>query len=497
MMFEFADMSRKTSPAGRRSSHRDRDNSWFATLRAFVTDDAEQRGTLPDLTESQILAWADAHRERTGRWPACHSGAIPKSSGESWLAIEAALAFGLRGIRGRSTLARFLARNRERYNRLARQRLTIAQILTWADAWHRRTGSWPQRHSGTIPGSRGLDWRIVDRALRRGRCGLKRGSTLARLLAKKRGVTYRLSQPPLSERLILRWADRHHRRTGSWPNHLSGRIVGSRGESWGKVHTALYCGGRGLPGGSSLADLFARRRGARNKRNLPPFTEELIVEWADEHYRRFGCWPNSQSGIIRDAPGETWRAVEAALYKGIRGLQGGSSLTRLLVAHRGIRNRNHPPKLTIAQILAWADAFHEHTGRWPTVRSGPIMDAPGENWKIIHDALYAGKRGLLGGSSLAKLLAIERGVRNVAAQPRLTVEQILRWARALEKRSGRWTTRTSGSVADAPGEQWGLIDQSLYKGLRGLPGGNTLARLKKLRATAAHAGNNVGPHDVA
>jgi hypothetical protein len=194
---------------------REKRNSWFGSLRASVNDDIAQRGTLPQLSESQILDWVDAHQKRTGQWPTCHSGPIPKSSGETWLTIEAALAFGLRGLRGRSTLARFLARHRERYNLRARRRLTVKQILTWADAWHDRTGSWPKAKSGAIPNSKGLDWSIINRALQRGRCGLKAGSTLASLLARKRGVLNRLCQPALSESQILRWADRHHRRTGS------------------------------------------------------------------------------------------------------------------------------------------------------------------------------------------------------------------------------------------------------------------------------------------
>jgi hypothetical protein len=38
------------------------------------------------------------------------------------------------------------------------------------------------------------------------------------------------------------------------------------------------------------------------------------------------------------------------------------------------------------------------------VNSGPIPEAPGENWHAVNLALYNGHRGLRGGSSLAKLL---------------------------------------------------------------------------------------------
>jgi hypothetical protein len=65
--------------------------------------------------------------------------------------------------------------------------------------------------------------------------------------------------------------------------------------------------------------------------------------------------------------------------------------------------------LTIAQILAWADAHHRRTGHWPQYRT-QASPAPGITWNAIHWALYYGHRGLAGGSSLAKLLVQHRGV---------------------------------------------------------------------------------------
>ena len=86
--------------------------------------------------------------------------------------------------------------------------------------------------------------------------------------------------------------------------------------------------------------------------------------------------------------------------------------------------------LTESQILEWADAHYKKTGDWPKVTSGEVLNAPGEKWMNIHAVLYAGGRGLPGGSSLAQLLAEKRGVRNVQDLPNLTVEQILKWADA-------------------------------------------------------------------
>src|SRR5436853_6626020 len=80
------------------------------------------------------------------------------------------------------------------------------------------------------------------------------------------------------------------------------------------------------------------------------------------------------------------------------------------------RRRKRPPRyrksdLTVARILTWADDYQRRNGRWPRHASGRIglLD---ESWHSINLALDRGNRGLPGGSSLAKLLAAERGVRN-------------------------------------------------------------------------------------
>jgi hypothetical protein len=71
-----------------------------------------------------------------------------------------------------------------------------------------------------------------------------------------------------------------------------------------------------------------------------PLTEEQILAWADAYHRRTGRWPHNRSGPIPEAHGETWNAVNLALFRGRRGLPGGGSLSRLLDRHRrGAANR--------------------------------------------------------------------------------------------------------------------------------------------------------------
>jgi hypothetical protein len=145
-----------------------------------------------------------------------------------------------------------------------------------------------------------------------------------------------------------------------------------------------------------------------------PLNVEQVLAWADAHRERWGVWPAAASGPVRDAPVETWNGINQALRDGLRGLPGGGSLARLLAERRGKPLQPPGPPLTVEQVLAWADAHHARTGRWPTLQSGPVPEAPAENWANINTALSEGYRELPGGGSLAVLLERRRGVQRRA-----------------------------------------------------------------------------------
>jgi hypothetical protein len=291
-----------------------------------------------------------------------------------------------------------------------------------------------------------------------------------------------MRRPDLSITQILSWIDYYHDCSGSWPRKNSGRIPGTLEETWQAVEMALRNGNRGLPGGSSVAQLLAEQRGVRNRMQLPPLSEQQILGWADAHRRCTGMWPHHQAGPILDAPGESWYAVDKALRDGHRHLPGGSSLSRLLTTHRGVRVHRRRPPLEVPQLLAWADASHVRTGQWPTRYSGAIPEARGETWMMVHVALRRGKRGLPGGSSLNRLLLEHRGVRPLRCPP-LSVAQIVAWARAHRSRTGAYPRRDSGPIPEAPRETWLAVDMALRKGLRSLPGGSSLCRLLRCRSS--------------
>jgi hypothetical protein len=351
--------------------------------------------------------------------------------------------------------------------------LSVKRILSWADAHHRATGKWPTAKSGQVRDSAyGDTWCAVDAALNQGRRGLPGGSSLKQLLAQRRAV-----RPPLTVAQIIAWADAQHAATGQWPTRNSGAVPCIYPESWARVDHDLRDGRRGLPGGMTLARLLAEHRRARNIYTVQPLAVKQILAWADAHHAATGRWPNASSGVVEGVPGETWGAINRALGEGRRGLSGKTTLVRLLVVHRGREVLNGRPDLAVKKILAWADAHHAAHGRWPVEDSGAVEAAPGETWGAISQALLYGRRGLAPGSSLARLLDEQRGVRNPRALPALTLVQILAWADAHLAALGEWPSGRTGPVAGAPGEDWGNLDLALRKGFRGLPGGMTLARL--------------------
>ena len=217
------------------------------------------------------------------------------------------------------------------------------------------------------------------------------------------------ARAPLTVAQILAWADAHHERTGEWPTTSTGPVSGDLDEKWLNLNTVLRLGLRGLPGGDSLAQMLQRERGVQNIQALPPLTEDKVCRWAEAHCRQTENWPNDDSGPVQAAPGETWYNINAALAQGLRGLPGGDTLAQLLARRLGVRHRANAPQLTVGQIVNWAVDHERRTGRRPNAWSGPVVTAPGETWRLLDGYLRSGRRGLPGGSSLARMLAEKLG----------------------------------------------------------------------------------------
>jgi hypothetical protein len=287
------------------------------------------------------------------------------------------------------------------------KRLTINDILKWADQHHEWTGRWPITRDGPVLGVQGETWEGINTALRKGGRGMKGGTSLTRLLARRRGaLDTRRIRPDLTREQIIDWARSHQLRTGEWPTRESGQVPSAPDVSWSTVWRTLRRGGTHLPGGESLRDLLRKEFSIWSSRGNRPLTPALILKWADEHHSRTGKWPVVMSGQIPRQT-HTWAAINEALKHGRCGLPGGTSVAKFLRQHRGSAYDKRVVQFTEKQILEWAEEFFKRQRRWPTAKAGywPPAKVP---WSTINRALVHGKQGLPGGSSLSALLKSRR-----------------------------------------------------------------------------------------
>ena len=112
----------------------------------------------------------------------------------------------------------------------------------------------------------------------------------------------------------------------------------------------------------------------------------------------------------------------------MRGLRCHRSLAHLLAKHDRKRHHTQPPRLTIEQILEWADAHCRRTGRFPSVDSGDVEGVEGENWSAIHVALGVAAGGCRPDGRWPACWRSKRGHRPGAQKRRLAIGQILAWA---------------------------------------------------------------------
>ena len=408
----------------------------------------------------------------------------------AWSAINAALRVGSRGLPGGSSLPIELEIAGHRKNQKKHGDISLEQILKAAVQFHARTSEWPSRATKErIPDGalKDMTWLAINSALRDGSRGLPRGSSLADELEIAGHKKNQHKQADITVEQIEEAAVQFHGNTGKWPScYTKERIlVGPlKDTTWGTIQSILYKGGRGLPGGSSLADVLQNAGHKKNQKKQADITMEQIVEAAIQFHGRTNKSPSqSTKELILEGPlkDTTWSAINSALRDGSRGLPRGSSLADVLEIAGHKTNQHKKADITVEQIVEAAVQFHGSTGKWPSGRTkeripeGPLKDT---TWGMMDNYLRAGGRGLPRGSSLADVLDNAGHKTNQHKKVDITVKQILEAAVQFNARRGEWpTVYTKERIPEGvlKGMAWGTINSALHKGCRGLPGGSSLA----------------------
>ncbi len=275
----------------------------------------------------------------------------------------------------------------------------------------------------------------------------------------------------LSRGVIITAMDLYASDWGRWPHVGLGDASSYFGFpiTWRDVDSALSNGYRSLPGGSSLKRLWDASH------ELSP---QIISEAANKFRAVHGRWPTYYDGGTTEYFGfpVSWKIVNQCLSEGRRGCPGGETLSGFLRGGRG--------ELNNAQIVAHARAYaSDHGGTRPSAASGDASAYFGFpiTWVAVDSSCRRGHRGLPGGTSLGRLLdeaGVPRGPRSTSAP--LSELRIIEAAK--EYASDHGGTRPNKKSGDASAYfgfpiTWQAANGALGKGLRGLPGGTTLAKL--------------------
>jgi len=362
----------------------------------------------PDLTVEMVKeAVVKFRAENDGKNPSFTSGDATPYFGypDTWSCISQCLSGGHRGLPGGSSLRRFLI---EHGFAEPRPDFTIETIREAVVKFRTANDGKNPTQIGDATPYFGYPetWRNVDGCLREGLRGLPGGSSLMGFLVEH-GFSVR--KPNLTVEMVKEAVVKFREANdGKNPTPQSGDAMPYFGfpEAWGNVDEYLRGDGkRGLPGGSSLRRFLIEHGFAEPK---PDFTIETIRE-AVVKFREAnsGGNPMGSSGDATPYFGfpTTWKVVDSCLYKGMRGLPGGSSILRFLVEH-GFAERKS--SLTVDMIRGAVLRYRETNGGGnPTRSSGDATSYFGfpETWGAVNAALKHEVRGLPGGSSLFKLCA--------------------------------------------------------------------------------------------
>ncbi len=294
--------------------------------------------------------------------------------------------------------------------------------------------------------------------------------------------------------------------------------------------SALQQGNRGLPGGSSVAKLkekIAKEHSLnyKNKHNQENLDLKLIKESILAHYHATGEWLTSykkskngklSSYILEHGPYAeqiSVAALEQALKEGFRSLPGKSSVAKLkeeiakehsLNYKRKHNQGNLDLKLIKESILAHYRATGEQLAKSTKGKNGKLGSFILEHGPYagqisinsLNQALRLGERSLPGGSSIAELkkeLSKKLGLNysDKIKLENLDIKNIRESILAHYQATGKWFSNYTKSKNGNPGSyilehgpyagqiNVSTLERSLRNGLRNLPGGSSIAKLKK------------------
>jgi superfamily II DNA or RNA helicase len=295
------------------------------------------------LREEVIVAAAIQHYEKTGEWPTADDSTseIPLLPRDNWKAINMAGQTGGRNLGIGRTLAEILKPIKLQYGskvKVVGGSLTEEGIIKAAFEQFEKTGEWPTTRDtkSKIPGLPGDNWAAISAACHKGYRNLKKGRTLAKILEPIKLLHgSKVKGGLLTVEKIGNAAIEHYEKTREWPTcrDTTSKIPHLPGDNWSVIDQAGRKGGRGLEKGLTLTEILKpiKERYGFKVRGAT-LIEEVIIEAAIEHFDKTGEWPTAadSESEIPLLLGETWSAINSAGQTGLRNLEKGQTLAKIL-----------------------------------------------------------------------------------------------------------------------------------------------------------------------
>jgi hypothetical protein len=270
-----------------------------------------------------------------------------------------------------------------------------------------------------------------------------------------------------------------YEREGRWPSCYSGEVE-RFGGTYQYLDNYLRQGWRGLPGNSSLYQECKKVAAARGvpiedrSCDDTPITPEMVREAIRAFFRQHNRFPKRHDG---ECPlGPNWLTLNSYLLKGgYRSLPGGSSLAQEVAVVRRELGLE-PPALTRDRIQEAIEEYRKTTSAYPTNKTKGPAPGLGLAWGSLDNWL---KRGGLGDkTTLAELVRevrTRRGDLPPGHKTPLSLGEVHEAIREYARTYGARPTRTTGLPCGV-GITWATLENALKKGMRGLPGGSSLAK---------------------
>ena len=366
-------------------------------------------------------------------------------------------------------------------------------IVAAAIQHYEKTGELPTCADSTseIPLLPEDNWKAINMAGQKGHRNLGMGRTIAEIL-KPIKVKYgsRVKGCPLIEEEIIKAAIEHYKETGEWPtcNDLTSKIPRLPLDNWTAISAAGQIGIRNLEKGRTLAVILKPIKEQYGSKVMGgTLTEEKIIEAAFEQFKDTGKWPTNKDSEskIPLLPGDNWTAINQAGQSGLRSLEKGRTLAKILEPTKLLHGSKVKGSLLIEEEIIKAAIEHfDKTGKWPTCAdsTSKIPLLPGDTWAAINDAGRGGFRNLEKGRTLAVILnpiKVKYGSKVITQGGTLIVEKIIKAAIQHFDKTGNWPTSadSQSEIPLLPGDNWSAINSAGKNGGRSLEKGRTLSKI--------------------